>query len=558
MENKKKKRSMKHVALCLALTALLLICGGVGYVLAQLSAILNIGGQVSFNANNVYATIFDGAVSGGTLANAESKLKNVVFDMNDTSSASTTALATWSDLDIDFNQNGDDVAISFKVSNNHTEKNLKLSVGTIGGTPNNVSQTLTVNGTTKSSDEYVVLATDGAYVKVVITFSVIDKNQSASIDDFSFNFNLENTTGEATVNALAYRYTENGTGIYFGSYPQTIKASTVEIVDATPDETTGYYTGSDGEEYAKYTVDYLALDDLEEGLSEYFGDALNMNLASDGTHMQSTESYYFMVEDLEWRIISTDDSDIATVVCTSIIKGQAYQPNYTEKQVQTNETSWSTRYFATDDSGDILKDDNDNEIYANNYKYSALRKYLTNEFYNSAFTTLQQALIQEIEVDNSAESTGNSGNEYACENTSDKVWALSYAEMMNLVKDEAGEDVDMSKLLDYLFATTDYAKATNAATFTAEFCNASNISVYDLLQRYGMLKGTELESMTYNDCTEAQKAVLDTIYVSGGWWLRSPDDTGSNDAYVVYGFGLGYGNVLDPMSGVVPALQIQL
>lgn len=548
MENKKKKR-IKNIAFIMSLIMLLLISGGVGYALAQMTGTLNLGGDISFSAGNIYATISKGTVGGGTLADSDSKLQEIVYDMNNDVSQST-ALETWNGLDITFAESGEDVTISFTITNKHTERNLKVSIGTPTGTYSNVNKSISINDDVMSgSDSYVVLEKNGAQASVVITFSIEDKDKSASVTNFSFGFTLVNTDDEATIHTtVLYRYTEDGTGIYFGSYPQTIKASTVSIVDTTPDATTGYYTGSDGEEYAKYTVNYSALDSIESGLSDYFDDSLKMNQASDGTKMQSGTDYYFKVEDLEWKIISTTGSNVATVVCTSIIKGQAYQPNS-----KLN----NGYYYAKDESGNILTDEGNN-IYANNYEYSALRKYLIEEFYNTAFTTLQQELIQTITVDNSATSTGKESNIYACSNTSDKVWALSYAEIMNLVKDETSEDVDVSKLLDYLFATTDYAKATNALTCTKEYFDKLKVSVYEVLEIYGMLEGTESESMIYNDCTGAQKTALDTIYVSGGWWLRSPDSSDGNDAYDVNLDGIDSNDVYNPIFGVVPALQIQL
>lgn len=562
MENKKGKRSIKQVVLCLALTTLILICGGVGYALAQLSALFNIGGEVSFNANNVYATILDGAVSGGTLADADNKLKNVVFDANDSSGTSTTALATWSNLDIDFNQNGDDVSISFKVSNYHTEKNLKLSVGTIGGTYTNVSQAITIGGATKNSDEYVVLAMDGAHVEVVITFSIIDKNKSASIKNFSFKFNLTNTTDSPTINALAYRYTPSGTGIYFGSYPQTIKSSNVTVGDETDEN--GYYTGSDGEKYAKYTVNYSIKDSEGEDLGVYFADEYNLNLASDGTHMQTGTEYYFKVEELEWDILASE-GNMALIMCSSVIKGQKFQSN-----VKYDEEI--SRWYATDSEGNILTDSEGNKIYANNYEYSTLRKYLIEDFYNSTFTDLQKELIQEMSVDNSASTTEIEDNPYACNDTNDKVFVLSVQEVMSLVCDEDGT-VIISNYLNNLFRSSDYAKATATMTATKELCDVlmSGSSAGFILNQYGRLyNGDDSETITYDNCTAEQKALLDIVYGSSflGISTRSPYYTkGNSDAFSASTAlpGLIFMNDdlfndpdVDMLSGLVPAMVIHL
>ncbi|MBQ8749901.1 MAG: hypothetical protein IJZ29_05495, partial [Clostridia bacterium] len=82
-------------------------------------------------------------------------------------------------------------------------------------------------------------------------------------------------------------------------------------------------------------------------------------------------------------------------------------------------------------------------VYANNYEYSTIRAYLnnlngssysvadysSNGFLNSAFTTEEQELICTTTVDNSASTTSNDANKYACANTEDKVFLLSYQDV---------------------------------------------------------------------------------------------------------------------------------
>ena len=74
--------------------------------------------------------------------------------------------------------------------------------------------------------------------------------------------------------------------------------------------------------------------------------------------------------------------------------------------------------------------DHENGIYYNNYKYSDIRTWLNNDFLEQAFY-YDPSLIQTVNVDNSAESTGDSSNPYACEDTQDKVYLLSYKDICN-------------------------------------------------------------------------------------------------------------------------------
>lgn len=148
-------------------------------------------------------------------------------------------------------------------------------------------------------------------------------------------------------------------------------------------------------------------------------------------------------------------------------------------------------------------------VYANNYAESEIRKWLNDTFYNVAFNTLQKELIQITEIDNSVSSTGYDSNIYACENTFDKVFLLSYAEMF----------LYLTNVLDGQMKSTDYAKSQG--------CWQSTDSDYN------------------GNCR---------------WWLRSPIVVYSDTVRNVYYNGEAYGKNTVHINecGVVPALVISL
>ncbi len=314
-------------------------------------------------------------------------------------------------------------------------------------------------------------------------------------------------------------FTENGKQyMYFGEYPQTLKADNVTV--GTTADSKGYYTGSDGAKYVKQTAQYDTnwFDTEEEWTTEWAG-----NVAKDGRVMTLGQDYYFKVEPIKWRILSSSNGTY-TIVCDSILSGLAYQSNY-------------------DDDYNVLDYYNGNavleDVELNNYKYSTLRYWLNNTFYNSAFTSSQQSSILTTTVDNSASQyTSDVGvdadNEYLCENTSDKVYALSVADVCN-------ESYGFSTKYDEqdtarYWGTTDYARATGAATITEAY-------------------------LTNNGITEGSSNwdVYSPYIGSGVMWLRSPYPTGSLYAFDVdYGYADGYGGVYDASFGVAPALQISL
>ena len=258
-------------------------------------------------------------------------------------------------------------------------------------------------------------------------------------------------------------YTREGDYIYFGEYPQTIKADDVTVGDVADED--GYYLGSDGERYAKVVAD--------QHVSGY--------TFSDGSKVTSGNTYYFKVEHIRWRILSESDGS-AFILADGIIANKAY------------------------DAGDN-----------NNYKNSDIRAWLNGEFLNGAFGEVAQSLIETTEVDNSAYSTGNSSNKYACENTFDKVFLLSYREVANS---------------DYGFASIP--------------------SIYDTARR-----------MTVSDYARSTGAYMSTsssYFGCGYWWLRSPHDYGSHYARGVDNHGgAGSNHIVNSDNyGVVPALNIIL
>ncbi|MBO4284224.1 MAG: InlB B-repeat-containing protein [Clostridia bacterium] len=221
-------------------------------------------------------------------------------------------------------------------------------------------------------------------------------------------------------------YLRDGDYIYFGEYPQTVKANDVTIT-ATQDAR-GYYLGSDGAYYAKVTATPYT--------SGY--------TFSTGATVSSGTVYYFKVEPIKWRILSESDG-VALILCDSIIDNHVYN------------NSTSTRTI------------NGQTVYPNNYKESDIRAWLNGQFYETAFSELQRKLILTTTMDNSARSTNpnndatwsnNGTNTYACANTQDKVFLLSVQEVTNSAygfnTSYSYDDTARRKV------TSDYNRATGA------------------------------------------------------------------------------------------------
>ena len=294
-------------------------------------------------------------------------------------------------------------------------------------------------------------------------------------------------------------YERTGSKITFGSYPQT------KVTDATltatlngkagtlPTSTNsqawtsyGYYKDGSNVENFMWYIDVTNGNDKYRGVyfTSYRPSFPHLSSSTDNTYQDNngytvSTVYWFKYEPISWTILSEDTANgTALILCDMIIDSQQ---------------------FDYDGS------------YNNNYAESTIRGWLNEVFYNTAFNDLQKQMIITTTVDNSAASTGLSSNSYACENTQDKIFLLSYTEARN---SSYGLDSTTARQKK----TTDYAQAQGAYTST---------------------------SSSYAG--------------PGRWWLRSPDHSISDVARDVFLDGNVFGHYVGrTLGGVVPALQIRL
>ncbi len=305
-------------------------------------------------------------------------------------------------------------------------------------------------------------------------------------------------------------YEKEGDYIYFGEYPQTIKAENV-TVSKKPDKN-GYYKGSDGHKYVK-------LKSVKSSSVE------NTGLMSDGSSIVAGEYYYFKVEPIKWRILKTD-KDTAILITDVAI-------DVVDWQISFNQIG-----------GDWYSNDSDapENTYANNYKYSHIRKFLNKNFYNN-FTLLEKAIIKKSVVDNSAATTiSPEQNDYVCENTNDYVYIPSFIDLYN---EDYGFDSQLGinpqtgfpyQNSQRAFMVTDYAKAKGCITLTQE-----------LIELY--IQQTPAMQVLEQDWLVGSAAV----------WTRSPY---GEDSMCVSGLHIGfaYDNVEVDYGefGITPMMKIKL
>lgn len=321
----------------------------------------------------------------------------------------------------------------------------------------------------------------------------------------SYTFNVPAIDITITVTSAVYQRIDNT--IYCGTYPQTSVTdetliSSLNTLAGTLPTSSALGNWTDYNYYIEDTItSYMYYQDIDydsDGDYDYRGVYFTQyrpyltsktsstdNSYQDNNGYSTGTVYWFKYDPIEWDILTESDGK-ALIIANLILDSQDYYP------------STSQSFFSH----------NGVKGYGNNYELSNIRKWLNDTFYNAAFNDLQKAIIEITEVDNSAASTGDSSNEYACNNTNDKMFLLSYKELTTYyTSDEARKA-----------AGTDYAKCQ------------------------GLLVSTSSSYLGYSV-----------------WRSRSPFYDYANCAYSVYGDGrFCFGDLGNAAYGIRPVCWINL
>ena len=228
----------------------------------------------------------------------------------------------------------------------------------------------------------------------------------------------------------------DSTHFRFGSYPQSrvTDTSTISTLNSKASgwESYNYYTGTgsyaDGQMTASNYMQYcdVKLDGnkyrgvtFSQYRPYYTGYTSSASYSYQDDHGFNVDTvYWFKYEPLEWRVL---DASTGLVMCETIIDSQPYN-NY----IISN---------GTDSHGYTAYWGNSAQTYyASDYANSSIRKWLTEDFYATAFSSTQQSKIKTTTLNNDGyyTLTGTTGYEdYDSAATNDKIFLLSYDEVLN-------------------------------------------------------------------------------------------------------------------------------
>ena len=237
-----------------------------------------------------------------------------------------------------------------------------------------------------------------------------------------------------------------GDVVKLGSYPQSRVTDSTLISALNKIAKTwtsyGYYSGNDNVgsmakgDWMKYSdFTYNGVKYRAVTFSQYRPYYTHISLSSGELHQKyngyyTNNVYYFKFEPLKWRVL---DPATGLVLCENIVDSQAYSNTVYE--------------YGTDKNGTAYWNDSAHTHYANDYATSSIRKWLNNDFYNTAFSAAEKKSILTTTLDNRAYSTDHS--EYNSETTKDKIFLLSYSDINNAAYGLSSRSNRLSKGSDY-------------------------------------------------------------------------------------------------------------
>ena len=188
-------------------------------VMAVPTVTLNIGGNISFTATDLQVTISQGVLVNGTVEDSANKMQGVKIDAyND----GAEELATWTNLELTFDESGQDMTITFTITNNSKVDDIRATVTVDQGTTDNA----TVSVTTPSSSSVRIPANDGSQ-QFVVTFHINNRNDSASIENFEINIDLEKYESQV-YDYFDFEVNSDGSSVTLTSFDEDL-ADTTDI-----------------------------------------------------------------------------------------------------------------------------------------------------------------------------------------------------------------------------------------------------------------------------------------------------------------------------------------
>ena len=313
--------------------------------------------------------------------------------------------------------------------------------------------------------------------------------------------------------ALAYDGTQYSVGdtFTFGSYPQSRVTDTDTLNSFINVEETwqsyGYYTGtgtmddgnmtsSDYMQYADFTYDGVKYRAVK--FTQYrptctgYASSADKSYQDDNGYKTNT-IYYFRYDPLTWKVI---DPDEGFVICTNIIDAQPYQ-DFVYK------------------SNDIYYNSKDCTEYATDWETSTLRKWLNDDFYNTAFSEEEKAQIALTSIGDTSDaifvlSTSEAGSsDYGFTKANRKLKQTEYAKCQGLNIEAGSINTGNSS---WWLRTANYYSYSGSRNMHVTFIDGEVDTCYYIgVTQVGVVPA-------FKFCTESPVEITVTFEKNGGEW----------------------------------------
>ncbi len=275
--------------------------------------------------------------------------------------------------------------------------------------------------------------------------------------------------------------TEGDIHYTFGSYPQSritdeeLLAQLDQQLDGVVMNSYPYTCGTD-EPGSQEICEYMSWADITYNnekyravrIDEYRPKYIHRTHDEANSHQVRTgytagNTYWFKFEPIEWRLVDGNNLLVADLVLDSQPFNEELYYSKKGKRI-----SGKTYYVFSDEEMTHP---------ANDWEYSSIRRWLNEEFYNTAFTAEEQRMILDSQLDNGC----NFLNLFEYQNTTDKVFMLSFSELRD--SDYYVSDANISKRSD----CSDYA-LSQGANYSRKYDEYGYSSAW-LLRSPGMYSG---------------------------------------------------------------------
>ena len=303
--------------------------------------------------------------------------------------------------------------IEFSCSNHYHSLTLNFYNqinGSVNGSGNYaIGESVTITATPTDGHWFVAWHDDtSGIVSELMTFTFI-------MPDYDLSYSAE------------FMLIQKGDIIKSGTYPQT-KVTDSVLIDQLNTAAGVLPTSDNSQTWTSYqyyisgsnATNFMWYKDVTRGSDRYRGVYFTSYRPFTTNYSSSTDNsrqddngylintrYWFKYELIAWDVLSTDETDGPLFMADKILDSRDYYHSNSSRTIggQT--------------------------VYASNYKESDVRAWLNNDFFDKVFLPVEKNLIKTTNVDNSVYSAGDGPNQYVTNNTTDKLFLLSYREVIN-------------------------------------------------------------------------------------------------------------------------------